>query len=141
MSTKPADWVEPGDPVDPKLPANRTVVFIVGLLALAGAALAFYFLLVQGGLLLVIGFMFELLSLLEPQPGGQDGFGSMLMLPAIMVVSGLCLAFGLLDIAFRGIARKPFPSRSSFIRFCLISLTLVGSTALAVGILTRTVAG
>ena len=140
MNTEPADRVEPGDPVASKLAGNRTLGFIVGLVALVGVVLAFY-LFFEGGILLAIGFVVELFSSLSPPAGGKDGSGSLLMLAATMVVSAVCIALGLLDIAFRGLARKPLPGRSSLIRFCLITLTLVGVTALAVGILTGAVGG
>src|SRR3954447_15721418 len=140
MNTEPADRAEPGDPVAPKLLANRTLGFIVGLFALVGVVLAFY-LFFEGGILLAIGFVVEVFSSLSPPAGGKDGSGSLLMLAAIMVVSAVCLALGLLDLAFRGLARKPLPSRSSLIRFCLITLTLVGVTALAVGIMTGAMGG
>ena len=141
MNAKPADRAESGDPVNPKPPANRTLAFVLGLLALVGAALALCFLLFEGGLLLAIGFLFEIISHLAPPARGPEVFDSMLILPAVMVVSGLCLAFGLLDIAFRAFTRKPFPSGSTLLRFCLISLTLIVATVTAVITFTRTTAG
>ncbi|MDG3006123.1 hypothetical protein [Paludisphaera mucosa] len=71
MNTQPTDWVVPGDSADPKPSPNRTIQLVVGLLAFAGAGLAFYFLLLQGGLLLGIGFLVEILSMIAPPAGGQ----------------------------------------------------------------------
>ncbi|MDG3006121.1 hypothetical protein [Paludisphaera mucosa] len=65
----------------------------------------------------------------------------MIMIPAIMVIAGLCLAFGLLDVTFRAVTRKPFPSVSTIVRFFLISLTLVVATMIAVGVGTRAMGG
>lgn len=135
MDARPADWVEPGDPADPKLATKRIVHLVVGLLAFAGAILAFYFLVFYGGLLFGIGLLFEVITELGQPAKGQDGSGSMLFLPALMVISGLCLAVGLLDIAFRTFMGKPYPSRSTVLRFCLISLTLAAATMVAVGLL------
>jgi hypothetical protein len=139
MNTQPEAWVEPNDPGEAKAPPHRITGPIVGLLALLGAVLAFYFLFFHGGLLLAIGFLFELIALLGPPQG--EGVGSLLMLPAAMVTSGLCLAFGLLDIAYRGLTRKPFPGWSTLLRFFLISLTLVVATMISVGVWTRTIGG
>lgn len=142
MTNQPADWVEPGDPVEAKPATNRTLQLVIGLLAFAGAALAFYFLFFQGGVLLVIGMLFELISLVGAPAGGKgDGDGALLMLPAIMVVSGLFLAYGLLDIAIRAATGKPMPGGSAIVRFCLIALMIVVATAIAIGVFTRGMGG
>jgi len=140
MNIQPAFHVESDDHAEPKPLFNKSAKFAVGLLALAGAALAFYFLIIQGGFLLAIGFLFEIISLIGPSQD-QDGVGSMLLLPAVMVVGGLCLAFGLLDLAFRGLSGKPLPSRGSVLRFCLISAVLIVATVIAVSMLTWSMAG
>ncbi|QEH31600.1 hypothetical protein OJF2_00650 [Aquisphaera giovannonii] len=133
MNTQSIEWAEPTDPGHPKAPARRTLRFVVGLAAVVGVVLAFYFLFFQGGLLLAVGIFLELISLLGPAQG-MEGVRWMLMIPAAMVASGLCISFGLMDVAFRGITRRPLPGRSAVLRFCLISLIFIAATMAAVGL-------
>mgnify|MGYP006876308556 CR=1 FL=1 len=103
----------------------------IGLVSFIGAVFAIYFLLIQGGVLLVIGVLVEVISRLGP-PEDQDAFGSILFLPAMMVVSGLCLGSGLVDLACRGLAGKPLTGKRSVLRLFLIALTLIFVTVIAV---------
>lgn len=140
MTDERADRGESGDPADPKISSSKTVRFIVKLLALAGMALVSYFLIIEGWLQRMIGLVLLVTWILSLPVQGLHGFESMLMssaLMAVIMVSELYLTFGILDVAIRRIARLPFPSRISFLRFCLIFLTLFGATVFAVGFLAR----
>jgi hypothetical protein len=113
----------------------RTARVVVGLSALALAGLAFAFLLAHGWFVLTAGFLFEVLALMEPR--AIQGGVSLLMIAAMLIVLGLCLACGLLVVAFRGLTRRAFPGLRGYLGFVLITLALVAATAVAVGLLTR----
>ncbi|WP_165252342.1 hypothetical protein [Paludisphaera soli] len=132
---EPGDLAAPASPTEVRSSLEAAARLAVGLLALAGAGLVFAFLLAPGWFVLTAGFLFEMLAMKEPR--AIAGGVSLLMIAAMLIVLGLCLAFGLLVVAFRGITRSPFPGLWGSLRFVLITLTLVVATAVAVGLLTR----
>lgn len=122
------------DPIQaggPRFLHSRGFRLAIGMSAFIGSVLAIYLVLIRGGVLLVICFFVAAFARLGP-PEDQEGLASLFLVPVTMVVSGLCLASGLLELAFRGLAGKPLTGKVSSLRFCLIPLGLVFATVIAV---------
>jgi hypothetical protein len=130
MNTEHAGWGEPQE--NTKMHDRGMLKFALGAAALAGAALAFSFLIVQGGFFLAVAVLVELLSLIAPTGRDSGGLQPLAAYGSLMIVGGLCLAFGLLDLAFRAIMGESWPGRDSVLRFFLVSAVLLGATAAAV---------
>jgi hypothetical protein len=133
MSTKAPAWIDPERIGHPKPVTWDRLRSLLCLLCLAGAALAFYFLLLRGGYLLLAGLAGQGISnLSQPDMVRPDGMEAMMATGAAMVMSGACLTFGLLALGVRSLSGKPLPGRHTVAWFIGISAILVAASVLSV---------
>jgi hypothetical protein len=104
---------------------------LLGLLCLAGAASASYFLLLRGGYLLLAGWAGRRISnLSQPDMVRADGMEVMMAAGGAMVMSRACLTFGFLALGVRWLAGKPLPGRHTVAWFIGISAILAAACVL-----------
>jgi hypothetical protein len=131
MSANPAGRNRRQDVSVPTPPARGRSRWLSGLLSLAGALLAAYFLVFQGVVILYAGMAARAISnLSRPDLVRVEGTGAMIAAGAVMLVSGVCLFVGLLVLGLRGLSGRPHPRRHNVLLFVLVSAGLIGLTAL-----------